>query len=182
MSRRKIGRWALPLLLVAAACVQATPASATTFSGSCHLTGHIDYEQPLTLILSPKDFQSYLSGTCTGTLDGKAYDGPASSYTDGRMGQPASCLAGEGREMLSVLQFGGSPGDVDAVRLDNYTTLDLNVLNVAPFAWRGAYNGQGVGYVSVANGGQEQFQQCAGPGLSRIDIDVQESTVTPMYG
>jgi hypothetical protein len=98
------------------------------------------------------------------------------------MNKPFSCLVGIGNEMPSLLQFGpGSLSDVNATLLENYTTLDINVLNVAPFAWRGAFNGHGTGQATIQSS-QAQFQQCAGPGLRSTVLDVTEQTTTPFYG
>ncbi len=156
--------------------------STTTWSGTCHLKGHAEFAKPVHLTVENNDFESFLSGTCTGTLNGKPYNGPATAYTDARMNKPFSCLVGIGNEMPSFLQFGsGSLSDVNATLLENYTTLELNVLNVTPFTWRGAFNGHGTGQATVQSD-QAQFQQCAGPGLSRADFDVTEQTTTPFYG
>src|SRR3954452_14267410 len=175
-------RLTIAAILVIAVCVPAPSASATTWSVSCHLPARLDMVKPLRLAVENNGFQTYASGTCAGTLDGKPYDGPASAYTDGRMNLPMSCLVAAGRGMASVLQFGGSPGDVDATLLDNYTMFTANVLNFGEFVWNGAYNGYGTGEARVLNGGQDQFNQCAGPGLNSVEIDLQERTITPMYG
>jgi hypothetical protein len=138
--------------------------------------------KPVHLTVENNDFESFLSGTCTGTLNGKPFDGPATAYTDARMNKPFSCLVGIGNEMPSFLQFGpGSISDVNATLLENYTTLSLSVLNLSPFAWRGAFNGHGTGQATV-QGGQAQFQQCAGPGIRSVDVDITEQTTTPLYG
>jgi hypothetical protein len=156
--------------------------STTTWSGSCHLKGRLNFAKPLRLTVANNDFVSTMNGTCTGTLNGKPFDGPATAYTDGRMNKPFSCLVGIGNEMPSILQFGpGSLADVDATLLENYTTFEFNVLNFTRFAWRGAFNGHGTGLATVKSS-QAQFKQCAGPGLRSSDVEITEQTTTPFYG
>src|SRR4051794_13554702 len=63
-------------ILLVAACAPASNASATTWSGSCHLTGRVDFVKPVGPVVENNGFLTNASGTCTGTLDGKPYDGP----------------------------------------------------------------------------------------------------------
>lgn len=176
-----VKRLTIAAVLLVAACVPASTASATTWSGSCHLTGNLDFENPVHLTVENNGFESDVSGTCTGKLNGVPYDGPATVYTDGRMNMPLSCLFGVGKGMFSQVQFGGQPGDVDAVLLDNYVTLSLNLLNTNHFVWNGAYTGHGTGEATFPSGA-EAFEQCYGPGLTSAQIDVNTRTLTPMYG
>ena len=82
------------LLPIAALLVAASPAAAApaTFEGTCDVTGYTTFDPPLTSQLTPTKYE-FKSGepasgvpdgtSCTGTLNGKAYDGPTTVHVTG---------------------------------------------------------------------------------------------------
>jgi hypothetical protein len=172
------------LLLMGAS---ATSASATTWSGDCNMRGTSYFDRPYTIVPSYNGFQGIAAGTCSGTLDGAPYSGPAHLTMDGRMQRPMSCETGASTSVSGLastlpgeLTFGpdddaGSPY-VD-LRID-----EAHVLTEMPIHYEGAYNGQGYGLLTYA-GDAPTLQACAaGPGITHLDFTIEMHTPSQLYG
>jgi hypothetical protein len=172
----------LGILTVALLGANATGASATTFDGACHMTGHTDFSKPYHFTIENNDYQTLASGTCQGTLDGKPFNGPGDIYIDGRMNKPMSCETGLSNDIPGVMHFGaGSPLDVDATLINITTKFEFHFGTVLPFVFEGAYNGGGVGVLQFQDP-QQKFQECAGAGMNTVDVDMTARTIAPAYG
>lgn len=176
----------LLLATVGALIVLATSApgaSATTWDGSCQMNGQVD-SQPYHLVPESRDYVSHASGTCTGTLNGKPYDGPAQTFLDGRMGKPMSCEAGGSNGVPGWIYFGpGSPDDVDApdTTLDVYAT-EAHVMTVLATRLQGAFNGETAVQSQLTDADLAAFERCAGPGSEQVHFTMKTQTLTTMYG
>jgi hypothetical protein len=173
---------ALGALMVLAASAPA--ASATTWAGSCQMTGQIDLLEPYHLVPENRDYVGRASGTCTGTLNGKPYDGPGQSFLDGRMDKPMSCEAGVADHVPGWIYFGsGSPDDVDAPD----TTLDLymdesHLGTVLGARIQGAFNGEAAALIQFTDADQAAFERCAGAGSDQIHFTMKTQSLTTLYG
>jgi hypothetical protein len=163
--------------------VAASGASATTFSGSCDMKGDIHMLEPYHFIPENRDYDTTASGTCTGKLDGQPYSGPASTYLDGRMSKPMSCLFGAADTVPGFLYVGrGSPDDVDANLIDIYAD-HFHVFPVLTAEIHGAYNGEAVAVLSLTAGANVATgEACAGEGLHDMPFTMKSFTVTDLYG
>ncbi len=156
-------------------------ASATTWSGTCHVEGKIVVlDSPLTFLVEDHEFETPGKGSCEGTLNGAPYSGPVSYDMAAGMNAPLSCAVGVSTGAPATLTFGGNPRAVDATWID--VVVDhVNVSSQAPLAVTGAYNGYGWAHLRFL-GGQAAVEQCAGPGISEVDYEVDMQTVTPLHG
>jgi hypothetical protein len=83
------------LLGALAFCLAADTASAeTSFSGSCTFTGWSQFWPKRRLVPVPSGYHYQGQGTCDGTLNGKAFKGPASVDNYADMKQPMGCVVG----------------------------------------------------------------------------------------
>jgi hypothetical protein len=183
MMRRLLVIGALGALVLLAAT--ATGASATTWDGSCEMSGRIDLIQPYHFVPENRDYVSYASGTCKGTLNGKPYDGPAQAFNDGRMNKPMSCGAGFANDIPGWFYFGsGSPDDVDAqeTTLNSYLTEWQEGTQVQGLA-HGAFSGVAAAVIQFTDADQAAFERCASAaGSSQIHFTMKSQTLTTMYG
>jgi hypothetical protein len=182
MMRRLFILGALGALVLLAAT--ATGASATTWSGSCDLSGETTVLEPYHLTIEGRDYESRASGTCKGTLNGKPYDGPAQTYVDGRMNKPMSCETGISDNVPGWLYFGsGSPNDVGAEETTLYYYIDQFSMGPAvPMYLYGAYRGSAVVVLTYPDVDQSTLEACAGPGLWSIKTHIQTQSLTEVYG
>jgi hypothetical protein len=172
----------IAILAAALLGTSATGASATTWDGSCDMSGHTDFARPYHFTIDNNDYQTFLSGTCEGTLDGKPFSGPADLFIDGRMNKPMSCETGLSNDIPGLMHFGaGSPEDVDATLLDIRTKFEFHFGTVLPFVFEGAYNGMGLGVIQFQDP-QQKFQECSGPGMSTVDVEMTSRTLGTAYG
>jgi hypothetical protein len=161
----------------------ATDASATTFEGACQMQGLISYERPYTLIPWNNGYTAHASGTCTGTLDGKPYDGPAGIDVDARMNKPMACEVGVGTNVPGTVYYGTDPKDVNATLQDIYLTHDAHVATELPLHYYGAYSGQGAGEMTFRDHlDRETLEGCAGSGINQLPMSFFIHTITPVYG
>jgi hypothetical protein len=172
----------LGALMVIAASAPA--AGATTWAGSCELKGEVDMLQPYHLLPENRDYVSFASGTCTGTLNGKPYDGPAQLFNDGRMNKPMSCTTGLADNVPGWVYFGsGSPDDVDAADTTVHVYVDeWQAGTVVTGLLQGAYSGAGTALIQFTDADQAAFERCAGAGSSQIHFTMKSQTLTTMYG
>ena len=160
----------------------APSASATTFSGDCNMAGTITVRKPYTIVVTNNDYEARAAGTCTGTVNGSPYDGPASVYIDGRMNKPMSCEAGISNAVPGTLTFGPDPNAVDATQLDVVID-ELHVGVLLPAHVAGAFNGEALGLISfVKTFNEEKREQCTGAGAPSIDFDLELHTLKQLYG
>jgi|tagenome__1003787_1003787.scaffolds.fasta_scaffold20987629_5 hypothetical protein len=173
----------VPVLAVLLMAASATDASATRWSGACDMTGTIALGRPYHMWIENNDYEILAGGTCTGTLDGAPYDGPARMYIDGRMNKPMACTGGISNNVPGYLYFGsGSPNDVGAKLLDVYMD-EFHVILDLPFHLAGAYNGQAAGELSfVGHVDQQTLEDCLGSGMKSIDFDLKSQTLSELYG
>jgi hypothetical protein len=172
----------LGITCAVALALSATGASATTWNGQCDMSGHIDFARPYHFTIENNDYQTFVSGTCAGTLDGKPFSGPADLFIDGRMNKPMSCEAGLSNDIPGFMHFGaGSPEDVNATLLYIQTTFEFHFGTVLPFVFEGAYYGMGAGVIQFKDP-QQKFQECAGTGTTTINVDMTSRTLSTAYG
>jgi hypothetical protein len=175
------------LLLAGAVALAALGASsgsaaATTFDGDCTFEGTVFMEEGFTLVPENKDYQAHADGTCTGLVDGQAFDGPSKFYIDGRMDRRMSCPFGFDDKAPGVITFGTNPDAVDAKQLD-VSIVESHLGPPIVFYVVGAYNGHMAGGGQFLGAGPEQIEQCASEeGLHEIDFELDAQTITPMYG
>ena len=149
------------------------PRRANTFDGTCRLTGEFTFDRPLGNTLVPITFTDYATGTCTGTLNGRPYDGPAVNQVTGS--GTASCLAAHASSH-------------DTLTFDDGVTIHLStdVVGVPPqLAGRfgGAVSGDGVVEVSLlAYTDQSTLAACSAGTLRSARYDLVARTITPMTG
>jgi hypothetical protein len=175
-------RIALLCVLTALVLGAAAPgASATTFSGSCDMTGTIIPLKPYTFVIENNDAEVFGQGTCTGALDGRPYNGPAHIYVDGRMDSPMSCGFLLARGVPGVITFGDDPKAVDATYLDLDIPEGFEVAGQMFGHVNGAYNGEGLMRLQL-DATQEEFEACASEGLSSVDFVLELETVKELYG
>jgi hypothetical protein len=177
--RKLILLGALAVVWVAAG---ATNASATTWTGHCDGEGSIAFFKPFGLIIDNNNAEFKAAGTCTGTLDGKPYNGPAQMYVDERnMNKPMSCEFGISDGDPGWIYFGnGSPNDVDATLLRFYVD-ETHVLASPPVHFYGAYNGEAIAQLNY-HFDQSVLEACANGTLSTIEFDVHADTISQLYG
>jgi hypothetical protein len=156
----------------------ATGTTTTTWTGSCTMTGTWHMLDPYTLVPQTRRWQTDATGTCTGTLDGHPYDGPAKMLIDGRMGEPMSCELGLSTDAPASLYFGSSPDDVNAKELD-LNLSGSHVVATMPVEIYGAFNGTALATLSAT---EAKVEDCVGAGLKESHFEVRLRTVTPLYG
>jgi hypothetical protein len=168
---------ALSALLLGAS---ATSASADTWSGDCTFHGTSRFLNPYTVVPAYRNYQGRGTGTCKGTLNGAAFQGPASVYMDGRMNAPMSCESGLGLNVPTTVTFGRSPNRVRARRVRMLMN-ESHVLTQQLVHLVGAYNGQAYGHlVFLANG--SDLQNCFTSNINRLGIDLDIHTIQRIYG
>ncbi len=175
-----------------ATCEGDTPASSTPaveasdreqsvrFDGSCSFEGRFYGEQPYHLLPERNGGITRAGGTCTGTLDGRRYDGPAQLYLDGRMDAFMTCEATQPNQ-IGQITFGSSHDDLDAPQLrialrgaHGGTDMAVEVT--------GAYNGRGAGLQRFQADLPNDAQRCAGEGLLELPMTLDFTTLTQLYG
>ncbi len=103
------GRGARVALALAAAAVCAAAASSTaaaeTFDGSCAMPGYLTFSSAVALAPGddPFTFDSASTATCTGTLDGAAFDGPVALHLAGSA--TVSCAAVVAQGLAGTVDF-----------------------------------------------------------------------------
>jgi hypothetical protein len=154
-----------------------------TFAGDCTMTGTSYFQKPYTLAQGYNGYEAEARGTCKGKVGGKPYDGPVDMYFDGRMNQPMSCELGLPVSVPSTLTF-GSPGSVNATRVNLIMRLAARPVTEMPFVFTGAFNGRGYGKLSYSRHvDQNTAIQCAsGPGLLSLDFDLELHTIDTVSG
>jgi hypothetical protein len=156
-------------------------ASATTFDGTCDVVGTVKFQRPFGLIIDNNNAEITAKGTCKGTVDGQAFDGPVWVYVDERnMNKPMSCEFGISDQNPAWISFGQPPDRVDATILNMFIT-ESHVGQELPVDMEGAYNGHAVGAMNyhVTN---DTIQQCIDGTAEGIDFDLHGQTIGPLYG
>lgn len=156
-------------------------ASATTFDGSCKMKGTIYPLKPYKFVPETNDAEVFGSGTCTGVLDGAAYNGPVHIYIDGRMDLPMSCGLLLASNVPGVLTFGNDPQAVDATLLDIKAAQGWEVLGHMASHMTGAYNGESLLRLELA-AGEPEVRACAADGLKKVNFDLELETFKELYG
>jgi hypothetical protein len=181
--RAGLHRTVLILATVGAAlAVAPASASATTWNGSCEMTGQIVLHQPYHWYLEARDYEIVTDGTCTGTLDGAPYKGPAHYHIDGRMHKPMSCGFGTSNDVPGSLTLGSDPSSTSAKQVDVYQTEARGITELF-YHLDGAYNGHAVGKLDLSPGPDEIDDCLSSEGLKYVGITHQQlETVTTLYG
>jgi hypothetical protein len=149
-------------------------AQATTFEGSCQLSGELTFAQPLGNDLRPTTFTDRAAGTCTGTLDGAAVDDvPVTNRASGS--GTLSCLAGQ-ITTTDTLTF-------DRRRRLRITTDDTGGLTQFAGRFAGAVSGDGVVEVNALPYTDEStLAACQTGTLGGARYDLVARTITPVVG
>lgn len=156
-------------------------ASATTFDGSCTMKGTIYPLKPYKFVPENNDAEVFGSGTCMGTLDGAAYNGPAHIYVDGRMDSPMSCGLLLAQNVPGVITFGPDPRAVDATLLDIRAAQGWELLGHMTGHVNGAYNGESLLQLELA-AGEPEVRACGADGLKSVNFDLELQTFKELYG
>jgi hypothetical protein len=146
------------------------------------MTGTAPFVKPYQLMVNFNGYQAIAKGTCTGTLDGKPYDGPASIYMDGRMNQPMSCEASAPVNVPGRLSFGREPDNIFNKELSFTWKLGPHAMSEIVFNALGAFKGNLAGRLSFLNTGQQTLEDCAADGIPKLDFDLTLQTADEMYG
>jgi hypothetical protein len=173
-------RTLIPLAAAAvlgAAAPTSSASSADTFSGSCHFSGTVSFDPPLTTSAQPTHAVAEAAGPCSGTwttANGKplSLDGDQvlyRAYSDGTQSCASSSASGAGfiEYRHHRLYFSLSETRVGA-------TSPLRLDGRAGGSFTGVASGSG-DPVTIA-------QQCAGPGLAQAAVDISGSTTPTMSG
>jgi hypothetical protein len=153
----------------------------TTWSGTCKMDGEVHIRDPYQLVPQVRRWFTEAHGNCTGTLNGKPYDGPASLYIDGRMGKPMACEGGVADHVPTYLYFNSSPDDVNPTVVDMYNE-ELFAGPTQALRFSGAYRGDAAGTFNIHGDGSEYANECAHEGVSHGTFDTTFSTVSELYG
>ncbi|HEX8066546.1 MAG TPA: hypothetical protein VF520_08470 [Thermoleophilaceae bacterium] len=169
------------LAVAVGAMLAALPASAsaTVYSGTCQMEGTLQTPE-YSLVIHPRDYFLRATGSCTGTLDGAPYDGPAAVTLDGRMQKPMSCFTGFSNDVPGTITFGSDPDAVGAKQID-FTVTETHGGTVLVFYMAGAFNGQAVGRLELGVG-EEEFRKCLTSHVDSAPVVFSNQTITPLYG
>jgi hypothetical protein len=168
---------------VAVLALSAASASADTWSGQCSFNGTGTFNPPYTYAVQNENFLANAQGTCTGTLNGSPYKGPAWLYIDGRMNAPMSCQEGANvtDRVPGTLTLGPDPTSVDAKQV-SLIVPNVYVFFLDSFLIQGAYNGEAFGKWILQTGPNTITQCLPGRGLSKLNFTMTMQTITPLYG
>jgi hypothetical protein len=172
------------VVAVAMLATTAGSASATTWSGSCTFKGTSYFQQPYRITPVYSGWQAFAKGQCTGTLDRAPFSGSADLHIDGSMFNHAmSCEWGLSHSAPATLTFGASPDTVGAPQISLLVD-ETHLLTEMALRYTGAYNGQGYGSLTYRNNtSQSDLQSCiTGPGLTKLNFDLDLHTVRELYG
>ncbi len=169
-------------LAVVVSAAATSTASATTFSGDCSWDGRVYFDTPFKFVPAYNTYRGRADGTCTGKLNGKAYDGPSIVTLQAHMNQPMSCEAGVPINLPETLTFASSLDSVSAPKLSIITQMAPRLLSVMLLHYTGAYNGHGQGIAMWKVSPQSDGEACMGAGLPHQDFSATMSTITPLYG
>jgi hypothetical protein len=186
----------LGAIVVVLVGVATDSASATTWSGGCTMRGYTDLLKPSRFAPSQHGYLIYTKGTCTGSLDRRAYKGPGVLFVDGRMDRTMSCEGGYSTSVPGTLTF-PRPAPAPKPRKAkkgkkrppppppppqvSLTVQEFQVLNQLPLEIGGAYSGLGYAYGSYP-GNLKSIQACAGGGITKLDMKLNLSTVQELFG
>jgi hypothetical protein len=173
--------------LAVAALAAALPAgaapkarSARTFSGTCHFSGQVVFQPPLTATPQTIRQRVRLPGTCSGTLvdrRGRPHqlsDAPV-TFVERSRGDNASCA-------------GGTATGRGALRFQRgrirFAFSETRTGGAAVASAQGARGGSAHGAASVSQSEDPVAiaQRCAGPGLERVTIDADFTTAPSISG
>lgn len=159
---------------------RALAAPASTFSGSCQLTGSVSFQPALTN--SPRSVRQYAraSGACSGTFTDRS----------GRTHQLSSAPATyQASEQASGATCGGGTDSGTGVLGFPYGSVSFSISEVragpaVTARAQGADGGSaaGQGNVSPSESPVTVLQACAGSGLSQAPIDIRLSTTPSISG
>lgn len=150
------------------------------FNGSCTFAGTVRFSPPLDTTPSPVDQEASAPGHCSGTLVDRRgilrplQDAPV-SFAETSHGEQATCGGGTaaGRGWLQF-RWGRLRFDFAERRIGPMVTA------TTPGAWSGSASGSGG--VSDSEDPAKVLEQCAGPGLSSVAIDVEMQTDGDLAG
>ena len=160
-----------------------TPPSETTtssrFDGSCSFIGALKPERPYGLFPASNNPTADATGTCTGTLNGKPFDGPARLWADARMDRPMTCLA-TASHMYGHITF-GDPADLDAPQLGVFGQ-EVQSLSEMNWVFLGAYNGKAHGRWRLRSDPIQTTETCARAELDSVPFSLDIRTIQTLYG
>src|SRR5947209_11564876 len=149
---------------------------ASTFSGSCKVSGTAVFDPPLSNTAQPGTQSVQATGTCSGTFaarNGRAHqlnNAPVSWQTT-EYSPDASCSAGAAS---GTGQITFSYGTI------RFTISETTGPGVAAFTLKGAQGGSAVGQANISPSANPVVlaQECAGAGFTEAPVDIQVSTTT----
>ncbi len=168
------------LLITAVVLAAASPASASTFSGSCHLAGTVAFDPPLTNSPQPITQLARLTGTCDGRFvdaHHRAHELSGAPVTDtGWSEAPAgSCTAGTA-DGFGTLTF---PYGRIRFRLSETRVAAFPLLT---FDGRRSGSARAAATPSMSQDPVAALQACAGAGLTAFAIDARLQTMPQISG
>jgi hypothetical protein len=157
------------------------PAAATTFDGTCALSGAFSFDPTLGVELQATDLKDRAAGACTGTLDGVyRVDTPVQLKASGS--GTLSCFAGEASTEGVVIFTKGTSRESDDSKIGFSTQGTAAALESIVY-FRGTVSGQGVAYVTFLPYADESgMQACQAGELQAARYDVDLRTLTPVVG
>jgi len=173
---------AAALAATAAACATSAPASAagaaSTWSGTCHLSGHFTFDQPLGVVPRATTFDDYEAGTCDGVLDGVAQRGVGIVLRSEGVGV-LGCAAGHSTA-AGTITFTESTGRQVKLGFSNRVEGAETEYLVR---FHGGISGGGVGESDfLPFSSPAQVAECEAGTLRSADVDLVTRTVRQMAG
>jgi hypothetical protein len=156
-------------------------AAATTFEGTCALTGTFRFDPPLGLQPRQTALTDRAAGACTGTIDGiHRVDAPVRLKARGS--GTLSCLGGQASTRGVLIFTQGTKRKRDDAKLVFSTRSEAAALQgIAVF--RGAVSGHGVAHVTFLPYADEAaMEACLAAQLEAARYDVFPRTLTPVVG
>jgi hypothetical protein len=146
-----------------------------SFAGSCSLQGTSTQDPPLTNTQQRVSFSADLSGTCSGTLDGRnVSNAPVTAHNAGQA--DASCLQSRTTEPGT-----GAITFADGITI-RYTFEFTFVLTEGDVTFHGKRSGVARGHISFATQRTppDAAQKCAGEGNAELPLDITLTTDSPL--
>lgn len=153
---------------------------ATTFDGSCQLTGTVSFLPPLTSTPRPTRDAAFEQGTCSGTLTShghaRSLGNQAVRYFATDSGQAESCGANAGASGWGFLAFARA---TVFFRLSETRATGVAQLSLTGLAGGSA---QGVATISSSSNPVQIAEACVGSGLRSTPVDIRLQTTPAISG
>lgn len=168
------------LLVIAVVLASASPASGSTFRGSCHLAGTVAFDPPLTNMPQPTAQLAHLAGTCDGRFvdaHRRAHELSGAPVTDTAWSEaPAdSCAAG------TAYGFGTLTFPYGRIRF-RLSETRLAAFPLLTFDGRRSGAARTAATPSTSQDPVAALQACAGAGVTAFAIDGRLQTTPQISG